>query len=184
MSKRTLALIIFLIIVTLLLFKLATSQNTKQEEQKVTTQSPTPTPFKFTDLYLSPSSLTVSSISGTLNADISTEENNITGIQLEMSYDPKVISVTTIKPGDFFENPSVLINKIDQKNGRISYALILPSSSAVKKGQGTAAVINFRVVNRKAGETTISFLPKTVVTAEGIAPSVLRESTGSTITIK
>lgn len=184
MSKKTLILIVILFVLTTLLFITAMGKNKEVAEEsspEVEEVAAIPSVQK-TNIYLSPDSLVLDSNSGSINVDLSTEENNVTAVQLEMAYDPKVIGGIDIIPGDFFDDPSVLMKTIDQKNGRISYALILPASSPAKKGTGTVAVISFKVLNKNVGQTNISFLPKTLVTAEGVDPSVLKTSTGATIT--
>lgn len=181
MTKKTLILVLGLITLTSLLLVLALSQNKNTQEKAPIIETVSTPSLKQTNLYLSPNSLVVSSSTGEINVDLSTEENNVTAVQLEMAYDPKILGGIDIKPGDFFDNPDVLMKTIDQKNGRISYALILPPDSLARKGTGTVAVISFKVLNKKAEQTTISFLPKTLVTAEGVDPSVLKTSTGATI---
>lgn len=172
MSKRTLALIIILVIITGVLVALAVTPEKKTETPQAIV--PTPTPAAQTALAFSPNPLTIASPSATVDVVVDTQTNPVTAVQLELSYDPKVITSIDVKPGSFFTNPAELLKTIDTKEGKISYALgILPSDNP-KKGQGVAATITFRT-NLKVGQSTqIAFLPKTLVTASGITSSVLK----------
>lgn len=183
MSKRTIALIVILVLITAVLTSIAISPK-KTAPTTVTTQNkttPTVSPAK-SILTLYPSNLTISSGSGSLDVRIDTRENKVTAVQLELSYDPQMVINPTIVPGSFFANPVVLLKNIDQKNGRISYALgISPSESGIH-GIGPVAIISFQTKMTPGTKTSINFLPKTMVTAEGVMPSVLKTSTGATIT--
>lgn len=180
MSKRTLALIIVLILITSVLIALAVTPE-KKPVTPPTAIVPTPTPAAQTALTFSPNPLTIASPSATVDVSIDTQTNPVTAVQLELSYDPKVITSIDVKPGSFFTNPAELLKTIDTKEGKISYALgILPSDNP-KKGQGVAATITFRT-NLKVGQTTqINFLPKTLVTASGVTASVLKSASNLTI---
>lgn len=181
MSKRTLALIIILVIITAVLFKIAiTPSGVNLPGISNKTTGPTPTPVEQTSLYLSPSTLAVSSPSGSVDVDIDTSLNKVSAVQLELSYDPRAISIVDINPGTFFEQPGTLLKTIDAASGRISYALVVPPNLPAKQGKGTVAKIQFMVLSQ-GQSTAISFLPKTQVTAEGVNSSVLKLSTGATI---
>lgn len=126
---------------------------------------------------------------------IQTGENNVTVVQLELSYNPSILTDVSINPSGFFENPAVLLDKIDTKNGRLSYALgdrvEGQDLRAGKKGEGTLAILTFRTIAKSnlkiselteektasdAAKTSITFLPKTFVVAEGIAESALKST--------
>lgn len=171
MSKRTLALIIVLIIVTSILVALAV---TPQKPSAPLTVAPTPTPAAQTALTFSPNPLTIASASATVDVLVDTQTNGVTAVQLELSYDPKVITSIDIKPGSFFSNPAELLKTIDAKEGKISYALGILPSDVAKKGQGIVATITLRTTLAVGQPTQISFLPKTLVTASGITSSVLK----------
>lgn len=172
MSKRTLALIIILVVITGVLVALAVTPEKKPATPQATV--PTPTPAAQTALAFSPNPLTLASASATVDVLVDTQTNPVTAVQLELSYDPKAITSIDVKPGSFFTNPAELLKTIDTKEGKISYALgILPSDNP-KKGQGVVATITFRTSLAVGQPTQISFLPKTLVTASGIASSVLK----------
>lgn len=186
MNKQTFALLSFLVLVTAVLVFLAVSQ--PSEKTQVTPQPTTvvaqPTPSLIqTVLSLSPGAVEVSSAAGSVDVIIDSANNNVTGVQLELSYDPAVLTNVALSPASFFETPSVLINRVDAKNGKISYAIVIPPTGTAKKGAGNVAKINFDVKKGATGSTQIQFLPKSIVTAEGLGYSVLKSTSDATVVI-
>ena len=122
-----------------------------------------------------------SSISGVyeLDVNIDSDSNEVTGAQLEFSYDPKILGKVDIKPGSFLSNPVVILKKIDATSGRITYMLGNQLGNPGVKGQGTVAVISFSKTGDN--ETFIDFLPQTIVTAQGTDQSVLKETVSGVI---
>lgn len=179
MSKRTLGLIIALIAITAVLVTIALSP--QKPTVKPQPAIPTPTPVAQTTLTLSPNPLVISSSSASVDVNINTQENEATAVQLELSFDPKMLTVTDITPASYFEKPIVLFKKINNQDGKISYAIAIPPSGTPKKGIGTVAKINIRSLMTAGQQTQITPLPKTMVTASGISPSVLKEALGITI---
>lgn len=185
MSKKTLALILFLFVVTcgLLYFAL------KTPPYKQTTKSPTPTPQSVnahTFLTLAPALPTESSKTAqyTLAVSMDTGDNTVNSVQLEMAYDPQALTNVVVTPGTFFQQPSPLVNTINTTDGRISYALTEQIDLPSKKGIGTVAYISFNVSPAFTEKTTtISFLPKSAVAADKILESVLKKATGYTLLI-
>ena len=123
----------------------------------------------------------IASTSGTLTSNvlIYTNGNRASAVQLELSYNPKDISNVDVKPGTFLKNPVELFKKIDTDNGRISYALGAGIGEKGVSGSGVVAAISFTKL-KTSGMTSISFLPKSLVSAQGIAKSVLKSATGLT----
>ena len=173
MSPKTF-IAIFIILVLLIggVFWLTISkQNTKSLNQTATNQ-------KKTKKQTSQTILTFDNVSKSLDAYtlpviIKSEDNTITGIQLEISYDPQTLGSVDIQPGQFFSKPTVLLKKIDHANGTISYALgINPQDNGVK-GQGTVALLSFRTKSRTSQTTTVSFVETSLVASEETDDSVL-----------
>lgn len=179
MSNRTLGLIIFLIAITAGLIYLAIYPKPPTQVPSVIKTTPTPAPQ--TSLIITPNLLTVSSSSGSLAVDIDTKQNNITGVQLELSFDPKVITKVKLTPGSFFPNPVKLIDNVDYKNGRITYVLAITPTDNPVAGKGTMATIDFTGDFQLSQTTKIDLLPKTLITAKGAQGSVLKEAVGATI---
>jgi hypothetical protein len=179
MSKRTLFLIFALFLITFVLLILAFYQpsNTKTVQKTTATveQSAGQTVLSFEN----PSASTPSSVFAlnySLPVTISTGENKVTAVQLELQYDPNILINIEVVPGPFFANPQILLNQIDIKAGRISYALGIGQNEKATTGSGTVANITFSVESKIPEKTAIIFLPKTLVTAEGINGSALKRT--------
>ena len=185
LSRKTLALISSLIIVLIALFVLSFSATNQVNRPSQTNQQPTPTPVAQTIIKLSPNPVTLSEENnGVVEVLMDTSENEVTAVQLEILYDPDVISSVTIKPGTFFTSPVPLLNTIDREEGRISYALAVTPAQAPLKGSGTVAIIEFKKnPTSTVTSTKLELLPRTLVAAKGIGPSVLRQALGTTISL-
>ncbi len=116
---------------------------------------------------------------GNSSADIiiNTQGNKVTAVQMEMTYDPQVLGNVDIKPGPFFTNPTELLKKIG--GGKISYALGVGLGQKGVSGNGVVATISF-IKLANTGKTSINFAPKSLVSAESIIQSVLRNTKGIT----
>lgn len=179
MSKKTLLLIIALLIIAggllYMAFRPATQVYTPPPAL------PTPTPIAQTMLSLSPSSYVIASPSGSLSVTVDTGQNNVNAVQIELGFDPKAFSLIDIVPGVFFDNPVVLLKNVDLKNGRISFAYARSPSGLSKKGIGAVATITFTTTIASGQKTDINFLPKSLVTADNVKTSVLKKAAGATI---
>lgn len=253
MSKQTLVLIIILSLFTAALIALAVSKSsyTTQVPPPNSSAAPTINPhlpdtslmFGELEIVFASQSATVApqvinaTQSGTkreptneylIPITINTGENLVTTVQLELGFDPKILTNININPADFFENPAILIHQIDLKNGRISYALAASQSNRVKrdnhvrrgatgtfevpsdatlggkKGEGIVATITFQSLAldvktappdetksvssatvsgaQAPKQTSIIFLPKTFVVAQGLGESALKSTNSAKLT--
>ena len=187
MSKKTILLICVLVLIYLGFYSL----------HKMYTQKPPPVPAKILDKNIpSPGILTQCALSITpnsikavtgkpssVNVIIGSDGGYPTSIQLELAYDPKILTDISMTPGNFFPNPNVLINELDESTGRISYAIEnLPQEKAAKQG-GIIAVMTFTPRSgTTAKETQITFLPKTTVLS-GSRTAVIKYGYGTNILI-
>ncbi|HSW96628.1 MAG TPA: cohesin domain-containing protein [Candidatus Saccharimonadales bacterium] len=178
MSKRTIVLIILLVIVSGALLYTAAYQGQKQTGQMAQPMV-TPVINAHTIISLSPSTTATNSVDVTIN----TMGDNVTAVQAEMIYDPAKIRNVKVTQGAFFNTPIVLFNQLDQKTGRVSYAIGIQPMDQPKKGAGTVATISYDLIPGAKGPIMIKFLPKTKVTAEGIAQSVLKTANSITINL-
>ena len=93
--------------------------------------------------------------------------------QLEIAYDPNVITIDSINPGTFFEKPIIALQEIDPVGGRISYALRCPdtqvSVDCINTESTTLAIIIISINPYTTQNTTeLSFLPRSLIrTSEG-----------------
>lgn len=182
MPRKTLILILLLVVVTVGLLVIALIPNLKSPIVTRLTPAPATPAYLQTELSFStPVNTTLNSYS--TNVLISTGNNKTTAVQLEISYDPKVLTNVDIQPGTFLIMPVVLLKKIDTVNGRISYALGMNPSQKPTGGNGTVATLTFSTIpGATATQTPLNFEPKTAATAVGYAPSVLKQATGVIVT--
>lgn len=179
MSKRTLFLIFSLFIITSVLLAMAIYQPQSPKEAQEITPSPEEPTAQTILSFGNPSTGTSSSAliqTYSLPVEISTGKNKVTVVQLELQYDPAFLSDITAIPGSFFTNPIALLNQVDTKTGRISYALSINSSEKGIAGKGTVAYIIFSAETKMPKKTAIIFLPKTLVIAEKTNESALKEA--------
>lgn len=146
-----------------------------------TTPIPTPTPSAETSLSFSPNPIIIASPSGMINLSIDTGTNKVNAIQLELSYDPKTLPIVDIFPGSFLESATPLLKNIDTKNGKLTYVLTIPPTGKAQSGKGTIATLAFTTRMPSGQKTTITFMPKTLVTAENVPTSVLKATDSATI---
>jgi len=182
MTKQTFGLLAVLVLITgtLVYFAVSTPGGKKIEQQTPVAARPTETPGH-TALAFSPNPVSISSSSGTIDVNVDSGGDALTGVQLELSYDPLVLTSIQLTPAGFFDNSSVLINKIDATNGKVSYAIVIPPTGTAKKGAGTVATLKFTANVSVAKQTVIKFLPKSLATAEGLSKSVLKTTSDATI---
>lgn len=186
MSKKTVGLILGLVILTVVLLAVALRPvffKPSGDSPQEVSLTVTPTPPAYTLLSLSPNPVTTTAAGGNVEVVIDTKENSVTGVQLELSYDPAVLTNVTLTPGEFFPNATTLLDSVDTATGRVTYALVITPAQTPVKGQGVVARINFNVLPGATGETQIELMPKTEVTQQGIGPSVLKEASGTTVVI-
>jgi len=145
MPKRTLALIVVLILITVGLVWLSVYTQPQPKTQVVQKQTLKLPPAVTTIALSSTPDFAATSSSYSLDVKISSGENKVTAVQLEMSYDPKAINVTDILPGTFLNNPIVLLKKIDEQNGRVSYAVAIKPGDETISGNGCG----WEIANRR-----------------------------------
>ena len=179
MSKRTLLLIFALFIITAVLLMVAYYRPYSLPTITQTTPIVQQQPVAQATLSFSEPTVTTSTTSArtyTVPVNISTGKNKVTAVQLELQYDPKLLTNVAVVPGSFFTNPIPLLEQVNSQTGRISYALGISPTDQGISGTGVVAHLTFRVSNTNPQQTGIIFLPKTLVTAEGVSQSVLKES--------
>lgn len=188
MSKRTLFLIFALFLITFVLLLIALYQpQAPKTTQTITIKEPVAqTILSFGNPFVATSSPVLrqpADLDYSLPININTFKNKVTAVQLELQYDPEVLRDVAVVPGSFFANPEVLLNQVDSKTGRISYAFGVGLTRQGAVGQGTAATLTFATKAGVPQQTAIIFLPKTLVTAEGISETVLRQTINALFTV-
>lgn len=190
MPKKTTILIAVLILFTagLIYIAVRTEQQIPPEiieetltEEELTDLIPTINPQ--TQISFNPAVLnTIDNPQSEYAVDVAVNTNGqaISGIQLELSYDPAILSNVTVTPSEnnlFGTNPAVLINSVDQDLGRISYAIALGGLNDDEvTGNGNIASITFSANSALVKNTQISILPKTTVRSLRSTNSLLQSA--------
>jgi len=108
------------------------------------------------------------------NVLINTNGNSVTSLQLEFSFDNNFLESVEIKNGTFFKEAVDIVKKIDQENGRITYAFGVSAGQDGASGKGVIATIYYSPIDpAKETITAIKFLPKTEVSAWDFSGSAL-----------
>jgi len=191
MPKKTLALITGLVVVTIVLFIVALRAGQQQQAPSAPKTSPMaqhPTPMipAHTVLQVGPNPLTVAPGQvSTVNIMMDTSDNDVTAVQLELGYDPNIVSIVKVTPGSMFTStPVVLYAKDSPTTGRYTYEFGITPNSQPVKGNGVAATVTFTTKPGSLGkETKIGLLPTSLVTARGVAQSVLKSASGTVVTV-
>lgn len=143
------------------------------------------------DLSITPSSKTHNvGETGSLDVFLNPEGEDVSGVEVVLTYNPSVITVTSVAPGAFFTdeaptvgNPIEIIKSINA--GQIHYALAFPLGSNHSSTASKIAIkVNYTVI--AAGTSAISFAtagnPKTTI-SDIAAQNVLGDVFGGTINV-
>lgn len=119
----------------------------------------------------------------TIDIMITTGENDVTGLQLEAVFDPKLFAVDEITAGDFLQNAIEYKKIIDAQKGTIFYAI--GSFEEPRRGDGVIARVKGRALKKSNGPAEIfTILPATIVTDIDSTQSVLRSEKGASLVIQ
>ncbi len=188
MSKRTLILIGVLAIVTAILIYIAVSPKKTPPPPAQTMVTPTPVSIATAHLTMNPLSVNATPSATSVDVVLESGASKITAVQLEISYDPKLLTNVDITPistaTSLLPGSVVLLKTIDTTKGLISLAIAVPPTAKAISGTGPVATIKFRSNSSIQATTSLAFLPKTLVTAEGVSASVLKDSIGATVFIQ
>ncbi len=190
MPKKTTTLILILAVITGLLVFLAIQQTQPKASPAPVVQKvfPTKAVAKTAILSFSPTALDLSTTSTPTPVDILIDTGGVqvTGVQLEITFDPKAITNLKISPPEnsIFGTKTdniVLINDVNLSTGRISFAVAAVPGKTVK-GIGKVATLTIqKTFGTDTGTSQIVFLDKTMVVMPGINDSILKSSTPLTI---
>lgn len=174
-----------LVIIGVVVFSLGvfTPKPTPKKTTPSVATGPTPTPYKHTILSFTPNPLQITGTDGSAEVSVNPQSNPVTAVQLEITYDPKVLTNVTVQSEkSFFPAPIVLINKSNKVTGHITYALgITPAQQPVTAAGNVVKIMFSKVPGSTAKQTIIKLDPETLVSASGIGPSVLKESSNLTV---
>ena len=169
-----------LVILTAVLLIISITSRNSSSLPSISRESQTNTAY--TNLSIS-EELRASTILGKYETDVNIDsgKNQITGVQLEISYDPKVLTNVDIVPGSFFPTAVIIGKEIDPVKGTILYTLGTAQGTDAVSSKGSLAVISFNKIGDT--ETSIEFLPETLVTDHRYDQSVLNETESGNIGI-
>ena len=150
--KSQTALAIIAVCVTLGVGFLLLTRNVSFRPEKIpspVTPSPTPLETVQTRLTLSPQQDSVA-VGETLvyNVSINTLGKGVLGVETYFNYDPKMLTIISLKPENFLKNPIPLIETIDKKQGKIGYAL---GGLEAVQGTGILFKIQTKVIAQPTG---------------------------------
>jgi hypothetical protein len=153
----------------------------QQETVKNTPITPSPAVHAETDLYfLSPATQVTGGKQTEVKLMIDTHENKVAQVQLELRYNPQELTILSLRPGDYFPQSILLLNEIDEKRGRVNFALTIPENLPEKTGRGelVTLIISRPIDASESSKSSIEFLPKTSVRDRDQSVSLLRSSKG------
>ncbi len=167
MSKAS-TILIFCLIIAIGLWILVVTNNEKNEIKKQVAKQEHKQNIPAT-LTISGSTITETTIPLAIHLQSATD---ISLAQIEIGYDPNVLEVTTVMPGDIFVKAQVLLKKINNNSGRVTFALqctITTGKPCINAQSSTLAKLTARqIAPATPNLTTISIMPKTVLkTASG-----------------
>lgn len=115
---------------------------------------------------------------------LSSKENKISSVQLEVSYDPKALKFVSIEGVSLLAGKHVFLRKIDEVNGRISFGAENTPGKRQAPIQGTEelAELVFKPL-KTTGTTEVKMLPESVIKAEGITGSSLVKTKNITLNL-
>lgn len=197
MNRKTLFLIFILVATVAILTYVAVLQSIQgTRKEQISTQAPGADGPTIDPSFAADTTLTASPSAGLLSVNdiqtvdilIDTGNNTITTAQIEISYDPKFVNIEKLDAGTFFEQPTILLNDINNESGRIQLAL---GTITPKKGQGILATLTIRAIAPTkepplGGPAELLFSPKTQVLGESNLNlnSLIKEMTGTSFIIK
>lgn len=193
MSKKIFTIIVLAVILTvgfvLVVSGVIGPRNSTQKTKSATLPNFDSIP-KTASLYFSPPVLNTPSNPVKVDIMVETGGQEISGTQLELQYNPKILqNVTISSPKDsFFGSPSdykILYTKNDPANGTVSFTIAANNRSLAKKGNGKVASLSFTVAPQASvSSTTLSFAPTTLVTIFGANQTILKEAAGLTVVLE
>jgi hypothetical protein len=117
---------------------------------------------------------------------ISSKENKITNVYVEISYDPKVLKFESIRTDELAGGKTVYQKDVDEVNGKIKYGIKNTPGANQPPIQGTDEIgdLLFKPLAKSGTTTQIAVLPSSKASAEGTTESVVINTKATKITLK
>lgn len=189
---KTLILIGALITLTVVLLGIAIWAGGKSGKSAVTI-APTPTVVKTATISFAPNILDLSlptTSSATVDMVTSTGVNPITGVQVDVVYDPTVITNVKLLPpvaaSSLFGPAGNYITLFSDTKilGKVSFAVAINPTGTPVTGTGSIGQITFTVIKNLKPQTQMIFGAGTIVTSKAVQTSVLNTTTPLTIKLQ
>lgn len=147
---------------------------------------------KTATIAFSPETLTMSpaSTSGSVDVLVTTGSNPITGAQVEITYDPDVITNVEVENPDASNSllgaPGTYTNLFTDTEtpGKIEFSRGISLSGKEANGTGSIGKISFTIIPGAQPTTQMTFGPRTAVTTSSTTESILNTTTPLTITLQ
>lgn len=167
-QKLILLLLLLTFTITIYIIKIPKKPTTLSSPIPLISLSPTPTLPAESSLSFIPDTIyTPAGQNGEASIRLNSQSIYPTGAQLELAYDPAILTEITLTPGTLFPKSTVLLNNNDEATGRVSYAISLDKNQKPQNFSGTAAILKFKIKeNIIQNQTAIYFLPKTAIIAK------------------
>lgn len=101
---------------------------------------------------------------------INTGGSKVSAVDLNLTFNPKIINVQSINAGTFFKESFVFNNNIDNKTG---IARFVVGSREPADGKGDLVLI--KILGMQKGETVLQFTEESKAAAQGYSQNILKE---------
>jgi len=98
-----------------------------------------------------------------VTAEISPAENQISAVELRISFTSGVLELLEVTSGNYFDSEGGFDPSFDSEQGELSYVLWADFDTNLSQGIGTLAVMRFKA--KQAGSAMISYTEETLVGA-------------------
>jgi hypothetical protein len=115
----------------------------------------------------------------TADVNITTNENVVVAVKLEIEFDPQRLEATGVTPGTFITNAQEIGPDINNNTGIINYELRTPLDQDPAQGTGKLAIITFNTID--SGAATVNFGNGTVVGSSSEAQNNTLNSVNSIV---
>lgn len=131
-------------------------------------------------LTLTPQDISLSAGKGTsAYVTIDTKGEKVTVAELQFSFDPKVIHIEDISPGDFFKEPVVLQKEIQNGGGKAVF--VIGGREGVS---GSGKIVQVKITGTGKGTSALAFTRMTKVAAVDKVDSVLGKTQGALVKVQ
>lgn len=185
MPRKTIALLLSLFVITALLLAAAFRPNKTTPIQEPTSQEQVTKVAPSAEALLQFTEETLNltaNTAGTASVELDAKNHQVTAIQLELQYDPKVLRNVKVVLGSSFDQLAQIFSQTDDKGGLITVWLGVKPGAQLVQGKGEVAKVTFeKIPGTNAQETNLVILPASLVTEAGVEDSILKTTNSTKI---